>query len=41
MNKEYISPEIQIVAFSLDSAILSVSGKDLALEDFYVTDGEW
>lgn len=41
MNKEYISPKIQTVAFSLDSAILSVSVKDPVLEDFTVSDGEW
>ena len=41
MNKEYISPKIQTVAFSLDSAILSVSEKEPAIEDFYVTDGQW
>ena len=41
MNKVYISPEILTVAFSLDSAILSVSVKDPVLEDFTVSDGEW
>ena len=41
MNKEYISPEILTVAFSLDSAILSASVKEPVLEDFYVSDGEW
>ena len=41
MNKEYISPEIQTVAFSLDSAILSVSVKEPVLEDFDGSDGEW
>lgn len=41
MNKEYISPKIQTVAFSLDSAILSVSVTEPVLEDFYVTDGQW
>ena len=41
MNKEYISPEIQTVAFSLDSAILSASVKDPVLEDFDVSEGQW
>ena len=41
MNKEYISPEIQTVAFSLDSTILSVSETNPSIEDFYVTDGQW
>ena len=41
MNKEYISPEVETVTFSLDSAILSVSVKEPVLEDFDVSDGEW
>lgn len=41
MNKEYMSPEIEMVTLSLDSAILSASVKDPELEDFYVSDGEW
>lgn len=41
MNKEYISPEILTVAFSLDSAILSVSVTEPVLEDLTVSDGEW
>ena len=40
MNKEYMSPEIEMVTLSLDSAILSASVKDPELEDFYVRDGE-
>jgi hypothetical protein len=41
MNKEYISPKIQTVALSLDSAILSVSVTEQVLEDLTVSDGEW
>ena len=41
MNKEYISPKIQTVAFSLDSAILSVSVTEPVLEEFDVSDGQW
>jgi hypothetical protein len=41
MNKEYMSPDIEMVTLSLDSAILSASVKDPELEDFNVSDGEW
>ena len=41
MNKEYMSPVIEMVTLSLDSAILSASVKDPELEDFNVSDGEW
>ena len=41
MNKEYISPKIEILMVLTDSAILSVSVKDPVLEDFTVSDGEW
>ena len=41
MNKEYISPEVGVVTFSLESAILSASVKDPVLEDFDVSDGQW
>ena len=41
MNKEYRSPDIEMVTLSLDSAILSASVKDPELEDFNVSDGEW
>ena len=36
-----MSPDIEMVTLSLDSAILSASVKDPELEDFYVSDGEW
>ena len=41
MNKEYISPKMEILMVLTDSAILSVSVKNPAIEDFYVTDGQW
>ena len=36
-----MSPDIEMVTLSLDSAILSASVKDPELEDFNVSDGEW
>ena len=41
MNKEYISPKMEILMVLTDSAILSVSVTEPVLEDFYVTDGQW
>ena len=41
MNKEYISPEILIVKFFLNSTILSASVTNPELEDFNVSEGEW
>ena len=41
MNKEYISPKMEILMVLTDSAILSVSVTEPVLEEFDVSDGQW
>ena len=41
MKKEYIAPEIKMIAIQLNAPILVFSEESAVIEDFDVSDGEW